>query len=110
LVGFPVLTRAYDNNGRCPRQKLVFGILQLDLKILQWTGIQSHFVKDVNIVAAMQGRASIPQSQWCISPCFRFPPPLRIFQSLWKIFKLFPKNVYFIRQNFWWPFSLTLIL
>src|SRR6218665_4034136 len=27
LVGFPVLTRAYDNNGRCPRQKLVFGIL-----------------------------------------------------------------------------------
>src|SRR6218665_3915798 len=27
--GFPVLTRAYDNNGRCPRQKLVFGILQL---------------------------------------------------------------------------------
>src|SRR6218665_3547872 len=28
LVGFPVLTRAYDNNGRCPRQKLVFGILQ----------------------------------------------------------------------------------
>ena len=29
LVGFPVLTRAYDNNGRCPRQKLVFGILQL---------------------------------------------------------------------------------
>jgi len=27
--GFPVLTRAYDNNGGCPRQKLVFGILQL---------------------------------------------------------------------------------
>src|SRR6218665_447317 len=26
---FPVLTRAYDNNGRCPRQKFVFGILQL---------------------------------------------------------------------------------
>src|SRR6218665_1090746 len=26
---FPVLTRAYDNNGRCPGQKLVFGILQL---------------------------------------------------------------------------------
>src|SRR6218665_905524 len=26
---FPNLTRAYDNNGRCPRQKLVFGILQL---------------------------------------------------------------------------------
>jgi len=30
LVGwFPNLTRAYDNNGRCPRQKFVFGILQL---------------------------------------------------------------------------------
>src|SRR6218665_3057018 len=28
---FPNLTRAYDNNGRCPRQKLVFGILQLIL-------------------------------------------------------------------------------
>jgi len=27
LSGFPVLTRAYDNNGRCPRQKFVFGIL-----------------------------------------------------------------------------------
>src|SRR6218665_393417 len=26
---FPNLTRAYDNNGRCPRQKFVFGILQL---------------------------------------------------------------------------------
>src|SRR6218665_2803070 len=26
---FPSLTRAYDINGRCPRQKLVFGILQL---------------------------------------------------------------------------------
>src|SRR6218665_307562 len=26
---FPVLTMAYDNNGRCPRQKFVFGILQL---------------------------------------------------------------------------------
>ena len=26
---FPSLTRAYDNNGRCPRQKFVFGILQL---------------------------------------------------------------------------------
>ena len=31
LYGFPVLTRAYDNNGRCPRQKFVFGILQLIL-------------------------------------------------------------------------------
>src|SRR6218665_2769041 len=29
VVGLPVLTRAYDNNGRCPRHKLVFGILQL---------------------------------------------------------------------------------
>ena len=30
MVGwFPNLTRAYDNNGRCPRQKFVFGILQL---------------------------------------------------------------------------------
>src|SRR6218665_2745955 len=29
LVWFPNLTRAYDNNGRCPRQKFVFGILQL---------------------------------------------------------------------------------
>ena len=30
LVGwFPNLTRAYDNNGRCPRQKFVLGILQL---------------------------------------------------------------------------------
>src|SRR6218665_1234359 len=26
--GFPVLTRAYDNNGRRPRQKFVFGILR----------------------------------------------------------------------------------
>ena len=26
---FPNLTRAYDNNGRCPSQKFVFGILQL---------------------------------------------------------------------------------
>src|SRR6218665_2759298 len=26
---YPNLTRAYDNNGRCPRQKFVFGILQL---------------------------------------------------------------------------------
>src|SRR6218665_1194546 len=26
---FPNLTRAYDNNGRCPRQKFVLGILQL---------------------------------------------------------------------------------
>src|SRR6218665_3427535 len=26
---FPNLMRAYDNNGRCPRQKFVFGILQL---------------------------------------------------------------------------------
>src|SRR6218665_2573943 len=26
---FPNFTRAYDNNGRCPRQKFVFGILQL---------------------------------------------------------------------------------
>ena len=35
VVGwFPVLTRAYDNNGRCPRQKLVFGILQLWICIL----------------------------------------------------------------------------
>src|SRR6218665_10102 len=25
---FPNLTRAYDNNGRCPRQKFIFGILQ----------------------------------------------------------------------------------
>ena len=29
LGWFPNLTRAYDNNGRCPRQKFVFGILQL---------------------------------------------------------------------------------
>ena len=29
LVWFPNLTRFYDNNGRCPRQKFVFGILQL---------------------------------------------------------------------------------
>ena len=28
---FPNLTRAYDNNGRCPRQKFVLGILQLFL-------------------------------------------------------------------------------
>ena len=28
-VRFPNLTRAYDNNGRCPRQKFVFCILQL---------------------------------------------------------------------------------
>jgi len=28
----PNLTRAYDNNGRCPRQKFVFGILQLFCK------------------------------------------------------------------------------
>src|SRR6218665_539365 len=26
---FPNLTRAYDSNGRCPRQEFVFGILQL---------------------------------------------------------------------------------
>src|SRR6218665_2494231 len=25
-VWFPNLTRAYDNNGRCPRQKFIFGI------------------------------------------------------------------------------------
>src|SRR6218665_34965 len=30
LGWFPNFTRAYDNNGRCPRQKFVFGILQLD--------------------------------------------------------------------------------
>ena len=30
---FPNLTRAYDNNGRCPRQKFVFGILQLNIKL-----------------------------------------------------------------------------
>src|SRR6218665_892525 len=29
---FPNLTRAYGNNGRRPRQKLVFGILQLNSK------------------------------------------------------------------------------
>src|SRR6218665_832232 len=29
MIGwFPNLTRAYDNNGRCPRQKFVFGIIQ----------------------------------------------------------------------------------
>ena len=28
-IRFPNLTRAYDNNGRRPRQKFVFGILQL---------------------------------------------------------------------------------
>ena len=33
-VGFPVLTRAYDNNGRCPRQKLVFGILHITYYIV----------------------------------------------------------------------------
>src|SRR6218665_166898 len=27
---FHNLTRAYDNNGRCPRQKLVFGILYME--------------------------------------------------------------------------------
>src|SRR6218665_3253762 len=26
---FPNLTRAYDNNGRCPRQKFVFGIFSV---------------------------------------------------------------------------------
>ena len=29
---FPNLTRAYDNNGRCPRQKFDFGILQLRIR------------------------------------------------------------------------------
>jgi len=28
MVRFPNLTRAYGNNGRGPRQKFVFGILQ----------------------------------------------------------------------------------
>jgi len=33
MVGwFPNLTRAYDSNGRCPRQKFVFGILNYLLR------------------------------------------------------------------------------
>ena len=30
---FPNLTRACDNNGRCPRQKFVFGIIQLIVQL-----------------------------------------------------------------------------
>jgi len=33
------LTRAYDNNGRCPRQKFVFGILQLKLSVWAYSFI-----------------------------------------------------------------------
>ena len=53
-------------------------------------------------------RASIPLRQWCISPCFRFPPVPKIFQTPWKIFRIssIPENFsHFIRQNFWRPFS-----
>ena len=43
--------------------------------------------------ASTQERPS-PLRQWCISPCFRFPP----------IFTFSQKNSIFIRQNILWPF------
>ena len=51
--------------------------------------------------------ASIPLRQWCISPCFWFPPISDKFLRLreqFSHFYLFPTNILiFIRQNFWWP-------
>src|SRR6218665_1641844 len=38
----PNLTRAYDNNGRCPRQKFVFGILQLNAMRVKLYNIYSN--------------------------------------------------------------------
>src|SRR6218665_1499978 len=43
LVGsFPNLTRAYGNNGRRPRQKFVFGILQLLIANFSVTATCTH--------------------------------------------------------------------
>src|SRR6218665_2949214 len=49
---FPNLTRAYDINGRCPRQKFVFGILQPTLCVL----LLGIYAKDANQCSAERGR------------------------------------------------------
>jgi len=55
LVGwFPNLTRAYDNNGRCPRQKFVFGILQLLLLTVYITYKRFTLLQMVHVRSSSQ--------------------------------------------------------
>ena len=45
-----------------------------------------------------------PYANDAFSSYFRFTPLLWIFNSLGKFSQVFPKNLCFIHQNFWWPF------
>src|SRR6218665_1088143 len=56
---FPNLTRAYGNNGRRPRQKFVFGILQLlfDLKETLKNDNELETITEVNCVSVLSTRS-----------------------------------------------------
>ena len=79
---------------------------------LLWS-LSEYKIVHVQIICYWQGRPS-PLRQWCIFPCFRFPPIPHIFEKYFglrdKLFRFHlvpPKFPIFIRQNFWWPFLVT---
>src|SRR6218665_3213602 len=61
-VWFPNLTRAYDNNGRRPRQKFVFGILQLLVSSLLGTKMQIAYISTNASNTKVSKRKFVPHS------------------------------------------------